>query len=311
MKRAWLGLVGAIFAIGLGFALTAPSSDPIGSLPRAAPGDATELSGISRDGRRLEHVTLADTGLGPIGFTLSLPDPLPAVPLPLVVVLGGAGTGEHNIQAIDHPGQNAVVGYDWPFPAALPKGIAAVAAIPSLRRQALGVPGQVSALLQWLRAQPWADGGRISLLGFSLGAVAVPAAGRVARLDGTAIGWTVLAYGGAGLDRLVEGDQRVRPAWARPLLGAAVERLLQPVEPALHLPHLAGRLLILEAAGDTIIDPHATARLEALAPQPKTILRTEGGHIGTGADRQALLDKAVAITRDWLQAQGAINPAAP
>jgi dienelactone hydrolase len=310
MKRALLGLVGAVL-IGLAIVAIPPWSDPVGSLLRAAPGDASRRPGEPRDGRRVQHVALADTGLGPVGFTLSLPDPLPAGRLPLIVVLGGAGTGEHNIRAIDRAGDNVVVGYDWPFPAVLPKGFAAVARIPSLRRQALAVPGQVGAMLRWLDAQPWADGGRISLVGFSLGAIAVPAAERVAGLDGTAIGWTVLAYGGAGLDRLVEGDQRLRPAWARPMLGAAVERLLRPIEPALHLPHLAGPLLILAADQDTIIDPAAAARLEALAPEPKTLLRTEGGHIGTGADRQALLDKAMALTRDWLQAQGATNPPAP
>ena len=39
-----------------------------------------------------KHVVLLDPVLGSIGFMLSLPDPLPARKLPLVVVLGGLGT---------------------------------------------------------------------------------------------------------------------------------------------------------------------------------------------------------------------------
>jgi dipeptidyl aminopeptidase/acylaminoacyl peptidase len=40
---------------------------------------------------------------------------------------------------------------------------------------ALAITAQVNSALSWLIAQPWADRQRISLLGFSLGALAAPA----------------------------------------------------------------------------------------------------------------------------------------
>lgn len=299
-----------LLAIAMGVILWQGANDPLASLPRAAAAIPLERHNEARAGRLFQHVTLSDERLGRIDFTISLPDPLPRTRLPLVVVLGGLGTGEANIRFIDAAGDNAIIGYDWPLPTAFPKGIQAVTQIPSLRRRALAVPGQVSAMLRWLWAQPWSDPGRISMLGFSLGAIPLAAVERVAQQEGVDIRWTVLAYGGVGLDALVEGDQRIKPAWIRPLLGEGVALLLRPLEPAAHLPHLTGHFLILGASHDTIVDRRASARLEDLTPEPKTIIRIAGDHIGTG-DRQTLLAEAMAATRRWLIAEGAVNAVVP
>jgi hypothetical protein len=265
----------------------------------------------ARAGRFFQHVTLSDERLGLIGFTVSLPDPVPITRLPLVVVLGGLHTGETNLHHVDPGGDNALIGYDWPLPTPFPKGLGALTQIPSLRRQALSVPGQVGAMLRWLTTQPWSDSQRISVVGFSLGAIATPAVNRVAQREGVAIGWTVLAYGGVGLAALVEGDRRIRPPWIRPLLGAGATLLLRPLEPAEHLPHLAGHFLIIGATRDTIVERRTSARLEELTPEPKTVIYTAGDHIGTGRDRQVLLEEAIAATRQWLVAEGAVNPVEP
>ena len=262
-------------------------------------------------GRVFQKVTLSDVRLGSIDFTMSLPDPLPQKRLPLVVILGGLGTGENSIRSVDPAGENAVIGYAWPLPAEIPKGLRAIPELPSLRYGALSVPGQVTAMLHWLVMQPWSDAHRITLIGFSLGAIAVPAIDRVAQHEGVDIQWTVLAYGGVGFNTLVQGDQRIRPSWIRPLLGTAGALLLKPIEPAEHLPHLTGHFLILGATDDTVVEPSASARLETLTPEPKTIIHTAGDHIGTGRDRRAQLEDAMATTRHWLTAQGAVNPVEP
>jgi hypothetical protein len=57
-----------------------------------------------------------------IGLAISLPDPLPKRRLPIVMVLGGLATGERNIRHVPGGGDNAIVGYDWPIPAPLPRG---------------------------------------------------------------------------------------------------------------------------------------------------------------------------------------------
>jgi hypothetical protein len=127
--------------------------DPLYLLPRSASAPAVQLDRVEhRAGRVFEHVTLSDTRLGSIGFTVSLPDPLPGRKLPLVVVLGGLGTGEHNIRAVHEAGDNIVVGYDWPL-ARAPRS-SDLLRLPALRGQVLSVPGQVAAALHWLLAQP-------------------------------------------------------------------------------------------------------------------------------------------------------------
>jgi dienelactone hydrolase len=312
-NRALLILLGIALSavVGVGIISGRGSDDPLASLPRASAIALADQRSENHPTRVFQKVTLSDASLGRIVFTVSLPDPLPTSKLPLVIILGGLGTRENSIRSVDPAGENAVIGYGWPLPTAIPKGLRAIPELPSLRRSALSVPGQVTAMLHWLIAQPWSDAHRISLIGFSLGAIAVPAVDRVAQQEGLDIQWTVLAYGGVGLDALIEGDQRIKPGWVRPLLGTAAAFLLKPLEPADHLPRLSGQFLILGASSDTIVDKGASAKLEALTPEPKTIIHTAGDHIGTGRNRQAQLEQAMATTRRWLIDEGAVNPVEP
>lgn len=285
--------------------------DPLADLPRgAANPDLIETVAHRAGGRLMEHVTLGDARLGPIGLAISLPDPLPERPLPVVMVLGGLGTGEHNIRAITEGGDNAIIGYDWPLPDRFPATINP-ARLLALRRQVLEIPGQVAVALRWIAAQPWSDRDRVTLVGFSLGAIAAPAIQRVAAREDLRIDWTVLAFGGAPLGALVEADQRIRPAWIRPVLAFAAALVLRPVDPAVHLPHLAGRFLTLDAAQDQIVGAGPSRRLEQLTPAPKQAIHLQGDHVGTGPDRAAQLAAAMAATCGWLVANGAVNAPNP
>src|SRR6266851_9772589 len=128
--------------------------DPFTALPRAT-GDpvATEFAAAPRNGRMLQHVVLEAPGVGRIGLAISLPDPLPKRPLPIVMVLGGLATGERNISHVPNGGDNAIVGYDWPIPTALPQGWDFVRQAPDLYDRVLRVPGQIAAALDWLAGQ--------------------------------------------------------------------------------------------------------------------------------------------------------------
>ena len=195
-----------------------------------------------------------------------------------------------------------------------PKGSPRISGPPSilaLRRQVLDIPGQVAVALRWIAAQPWSDGDRVTVVGFSLGAIAAPAIERVAALEQVRIGWTVLAFGGAPLGALVEGDERIRPAWLRPVLALGADLVLRPVDPAVHLPHLAGRFLTLDATQDEIVGAGAARRLVALTPAPKQSIHLPGDHVGTGPDRAAQLAAAMAATCGWLVETGAVNAPGP
>jgi dienelactone hydrolase len=290
------------------------SRDPLASLPRqatVAPAVVEERR-EAWEGRSLLHVALEDVNVGRIRFVVSLPDPLPDGPLPLVVVLGSLRGGSESIRDISRvvgdPGQNAFVGYDWPLPRRLPRGVKLVARVPQLRADVLSVPGQVDAIVGWAAEQPWADGERVSLLGFSLGAFVVPAAQRLAEQRGMPVRWTILAYVGAPIGAVVAGHPRAGPAWLRPFAGAALDLLLHPVEPSHHLPHLSGTFLVLGTRTDRLIASAAAERMAELTPEPRTVLEIEGDHMGVGPDRWALLARVVDESRSWLVEEGAIEP---
>ncbi len=308
----WFGLVlGAVLALlaVLLVILTQPGRDSLAALPRG--GGLTTVSShqaLHKDGRLIQQYTIEDSALGRIGLVVSLPDPLPDRPLPILVVLGGLGTGLRNISYVPAVGDNVVVGYDWPIPRKPPGGIDLFWQAPELYDRVYRVPGQIAAAVEWVAGQPWAERERISLLGFSLGAVAAPAAQRLLELRGLRVGWTVLAYGGADIGNLLEHHPKVRPDWARPVIGRLAERLLRPLDPAEHLPHLSGRFLVIGGTDDGLIPKHSAQLMQDLVPEPKTVFLLDGQHMGVGKAQTALLRQIVQVTEDWLVDQEAINP---
>jgi len=283
--------------------------DPLTALPPpdmkpAFAGSSSELRG----GRRLEHVRLDAQGLGQIGIIVSLPEPLPDRKLPLVVVLGGLATGEHNIRHITAIGENAVIGYDWPIKTYMPTGLALLRFVLEAHDCVLAIPGQVATVIRWAQGQDWADPSRVSLLGFSLGALAVPAAQHLAAQHDALIGWTVLAYGGAPIGALVEAHPGLHPRWLALVLGRLADLALWPVEPSAHLTHLVGHFLVLEGRSDQFVPAPAAARMRELTPQPKRIVAFESGHMGVGPDQKRLLEDIMAESRTWLIGEGAVNP---
>jgi dienelactone hydrolase len=318
MRRGWTMLTIAALAAALaGAAVVARLrlQDPLSALPRD-PAGAVAVVGERHErwqGRTLVHVTLRGPAVREVRFVVSVPDPLPADRLPIVLVLGGLEGGTRSIHrigdVIGDPGPNALVAYDWPLPPQEPSALEIALRLGELRRSVLSVPGQVDAMLGWASRQRWADPERVSLLGFSLGAFVAPAAQRVIEERGGSVRWTVIAYGGAPIGAVIAGHPGVRPAWAARPFGAGADLLLRPVEPSEHLPRLRGRFLVLRAGRDRLIAPAASDRLAAMTPEPRTVVVVEGDHMGLGAEKRKLLEKVVAISRAWMLEQGALAPA--
>ena len=292
-----------VATVGFGMILWTWGAAP-SDFPQAANSLAEPSIDDERNGARIfRHVRLQDARLGAIGFTISLPDPAPRRRLPVVFVLGALGTGRHSVGLIRRPGANAIVGYDWPeVPAKL-----GLRHLLSLRSKALSIPGQMTVISRWVLAQRWADVQRVTLVGFSLGAIAAPAAEHVMLARGVAVGWTVLADGGAPIADVVAGDREIHPPWLRSIAGFVAELLLHPLDPVLHLPQLRGRFLLISSAADPTISARASERLAKLAPMPKRVIRMPGGHVGTVGAKVFLLDEAVDATRRWLIAEVAID----
>jgi len=291
--------------------------EPLAALPHDPPSAVAEVEEWREpwQGRTLLHVLLRGAAVRDVRFVVSLPDPMPARHMPIVLVIGGLDGGTRSIRRISEvigdPGPNAFLAYDWPLPPEEPSGLEIALHLLELRRSVLSVPGQIDAMLGWASRQRWADPDRVSLLGFSLGAFVAPAAQRVAIERGAPIHWTIIAYGGAPIGAVIAGHPAAEPAWAARVFGAGADLLLRPVEPGEHLPHLRGRFLVLRAGKDRLIAPPAADRLTELTPQPRTVVVIEGGHMGLGPNKEELLAKVVAVSRAWLVEQGAIVPAGP
>lgn len=315
-RAAWIvgGVLLALAALAGPVVAALRAGDPFAALPRERkPATVIEERREPFGDRTLLHVGLDGGALGTVRCVVSLPASLaPGERLPVVVVLGSLRGGSRAIREISEvvgdPGRNAFVGYDWPLPEREPS-VGDIARSPrAWRRSVLVVPAQVEKILGWAESQPWADAGRTSLLGFSLGAFVTPAAQRLVQERGGRVRWTILAYAGAPIGDVIAGHPKAGPSWLRPALGGIVDLLLRPVEPSFHLPHLEGRFLVMGAATDRLVDPGAAERLRALTPQPRTDVRIEGDHMGVGAGKVEVLRRVVDAARAWLVAEGAIEP---
>jgi hypothetical protein len=300
---------GLLALAGFGALAWHMSRDPLAMLPYADAAPVVSADEVRVVGGRTFRDVVIETGtIGQARVRLSLPQPPPAEPIPVVLVLGGLRTGRSSVSLVGDAGRNALVGYDWPLPARIERGPALLASLPELQLDAVTVPGQIEAVLRWIEGQPWADRSRTSLLGFSLGALAAPAVQRLLEAKGHRVGWTVLAYGGAPLGEVAARHPRIRPDWLRPVVRAAVDVLLRALEPAEHLPRLGGCFLVLSGSDDELIPAGAARRLAALAPPCKTIATIEGEHLGAGPDEAGLLAQVLRQSAEWLTARGAINP---
>jgi len=298
-------LVGAILLV-----YWTSGRQPLVFLPSPEHGLPAVRTRLPAPGNRLvEHLVLHGHALGDIAFTLSLPDPLPSKKLPVVLILAGNVTGANCVRYIKDAGDNAIVGYAWPLPVRLHGVRDFMWQAPDLYHRVMTIPGQIVTALRWLTEQPWAEAERLSLLGFSQGALAVPCVQDLAEHDGIRIGWTIIAYGGAPLGALLAANPHLKPTWLRQALAPLVDLLFHSLEPTVHLPRLSGKFLVLEGQNDGQIPEAARNLLREAVPEPKTVITFEGAHMGVGPDQKALLQKIIKTSKSWLIENGAINKA--
>lgn len=307
-------LIAAPLAAGLGWAAWERGGDVRSVIPRVAPpvelvAETDYLVEIPGGQRRYREIVLS-TGAGePIRFTLSLPPEMPNVRLPVMVVLAGIKTGPRTLRNVPDPGPNVVLAFEYPLAREIGERDSKIARLPLVRRGAHLVPGQMLAVLRWLEVQPWADSGRVSLLGYSLGAMFLPVVQRTAAAHGVALGPSVMAFGGADTYGLIRHNLHIEPDWARAPAAWLIETLLYRLAPDRHLPYLDGEFLIINGLHDERIPSEFARALQALTPEPKTIVNLDAEHINPGDPE--LVARVVGISRAWLAERGTVNPYSP
>ncbi|HUG39427.1 MAG TPA: prolyl oligopeptidase family serine peptidase [Longimicrobiales bacterium] len=258
--------------------------------------------------RLYRDLTISTVGAGVIRITTSRPAEPATGRMPLLVILAGLRTGRESLGVVPAHGPNLLVGYQYPYDQETWYQRARPAQVPAIRRAALDVPWQVAHVAGRMRAEPYVDPGRTALLGYSFGAMFVPAAQRLAADQGHAFDAAILAFGGVDIEALMDANLDLGPPAARRAVAWLGATLLHALEPELHLPHLTGRFLVIRGAADRQIPAEVSERLAELTPEPREVITLDAGHMNP---RDPLLtDRVVRLSQEWLVRTGVADPAA-
>jgi len=296
-------------AVALWLAVWSPGAQILDPLPlyRQASIDFATKSILHRS---VQDVRLVDPDNQVMTFTVSLPKGKLAEniagKLPVLIVISGFRSGYHNLERIPEPGPNAIISYDYPYDSKEWKEASFLGRALIARHVAYRIPDEIAGLMAWVGRQPWADETRISLAGISLGAVALPVIRRRASATGQIDGPSVIAYGGVDIQAIAAANLEISPVWLREIAAWMVWLILKPLEPALHLSKISGPILVINGKDDERLPANSVTRLQALLPEPKTIINVDGAHID--GKRPEIIKNTVRLARAWLVSQGALNP---
>lgn len=238
-----------------------------------------------------------------IRFTISLPQEIPDEGLPVLIILGGLEIGRESLKYIPYHGQNILIGYQYPYSPTYWYRNSPVSQIPVIQWAVLSVPAQVASLGRWIKQQPWAKSQPISLLGYSFGAMFIPAIYHLAE-DENIFGPGILAYGGADLYRLFHQNLELAEPF-RSLGAWLLDTAIYPLEPLHHLPHMQGEFLLINGRYDDQIPEASWRLLQEKTPEPKTVRILEESHMNPKNPELTL--KVVSISAQWLIEHEAVN----
>lgn len=270
--------------------------------PESLEADVVRDSAYIAGGRNFRDIVLYSNELDTIRFTLSLP-PDPDAPLPVVLVVGGLEIGRESLSYVRDQGENAIVAYEYPYGPKYWYEGAPMGRIPAIRSAALSVPGQLAALLRYISERPWADPRRRACFSYSFGSIFAPSFLRVAEAHGDTVPYTVLVYGGADIELLLDHNLRIASGVLRRLFAWLAATAIHVVEPEEHLPYLHSSFLVVNGLRDQLIPLASSRRFQEAVPPPKFVRMLDTRHMHPKATD--LIDSLVTISRQWLRGHGA------
>ncbi len=227
-----------------------------------------------------EELTLTSSSGLVVEITVRRPQQVSG-PLPLLVLLGGYGTGRHAAELLTESYPVIVASLSYPYDGDRHMdGVDLLLNIPPMQQALLDITPAVLLTLDYLLTQPNVDATQVELVGVSLGAlfVAIPGAidTRFTRV------WLVQ---GAG-DPHAVFDDRLKKDIASPWWRDKVAGLIALLGNVHHLApeHWVGRIaprpvVAINSRGDVAFPPRSVAVLHAAMSEPREIIWLEGEHV--------------------------------
>lgn len=268
--------------------------------------DTPLVSRYLSENREYRHLELSTENIDDIEAYISLPLVRYIEKIPVIIVLGGLEIGIHNFRYISEPGNNAIIIFQYPYQPDQWINNSAIRQIPIVRKSILDVPAQVLCLIDWINRQSWADTDRITLTGYSFGALFVPAIYHLDNVKSQKLGPGVIAYGGTDIYLLLMTNMKKTRLPFRMMESWFAATTLHPIEPEIHLEHMNNEFLVINGTLDDQIPEESWKKLHDLIPEPKTIFILEEGHMHP--NNTALTMKLVNLSKQWLRKHNVINP---
>ena len=243
---------------------------------------------------------------GDIRIYTSLPAITDNSVLPVMIILGGLHIGRENFSFIQEPGYNALIIYNYPYSPEYWYEGTALLEIPRIRSAVLKVPTQVLEIVKWLSRQPWVDTDRISVLGYSFGAIFTPAVYNLANHYNVKLGPGIICYGGADIENMLYTNLKKMSEPFRSITAYLASTAIYTIDPVNHLPQLHNDFLIINGTKDNQIPKESWQLLQKIIPEPRTIKILPDGHMHP--DNPELTEKLVRLSKEWLVEKGAVNP---
>jgi hypothetical protein len=239
----------------------------------------SEDDGVVQQTVRLE----SSTGLA-VDMRLVRPAVEQGETLPVIIVMGGEGTGKNAVDLVGAPQGIAYLALDYPYEGdqELDAFWESLTAIPGIQQAFLDSPPAMSLALDWAQQQDWFDADNVELVGASLG---VPFTAVAGALD-TRFTRVWLLHGGAKNVPWVMyvGRRYVENEFLRGLLARAALLLVygNSFETVDWIPAIAPRPLVIVAAkDDDFVPPEAQQPFVEAAENSEyiEIVWTDGRHI--------------------------------
>ncbi len=268
--------------------------------------DSTILNDYLPEERLYRITTLTTSKEKQIRFTVSTPIKIPEDGLPVVFILGGLDVGTYTLGYIQNPGNNILIVYNYPYHPEYWYAGTAVEEILIIRESVLEVPAQVLVLYQWVANQPWSDETRMTITGYSFGALFLPAVYHLAVKHQIQIKYGVLAYGGVDIYQLLTTNMINVHQPFRSMISWLAFTAIRGIEPGYHAPHMKGEFYLINGYQDHQIPESSWRELHRLVPEPKKILVLNEGHMHQR--KVELTKRLVNLSQKWLLERNVINP---